>query len=839
MNNSKWDFRSAFSSKNILIPILQRDYVQGAKETVIAPFLDRLLESDCDLNYIYGYQEAGCFVPVDGQQRLITLWLLHLYVYCRKKNPETPFKVELKFQSREFASDFCSNLHENLRGLLLTPCDDITKEIQDQSWFISSWRKNKTVANMLKTLGYLHKKINDDNIDKIYRRFFESSCPVTFSFLEMGAENGLDDDIYIKMNGRGRPLSVFENLKSFMDKKVEKIQIPIDWKSSDWKGYMDNKWTDLFWENRNLTQEHPEEIDDEQIHMFCNLLILFHLKDPTSLFDVLSNTDFKEELIEYLDLGEGSFSDEQIFNRIIIKLSEGSMLPLVWLDRLKMMPDEFFDFAFNSLNKLSDRYEDINKSGLYFRGENDLITIYELSMTESSFDRTLPLLYSAISFRDGSKTSRYDWLRVTRNLIVDLARQDDEEKIETKIKILSNVINCIDYFSKKVQYKNIFDFLSEKTDSKERLKKVFREQQVDEEERKANSEMRPFHKEFARLENLEFFSGRISIIFKLLPEGGLNYECLHSTVDLLLNIFHGGKNGVTELFDCKNDYYLRRVLMSYEPYWFGFKEKENWTFCENQTEWRRYILDNKDNLDNENNLQAFISFVKEFAPKNLSEDELFDSIKEKVESISRNYLTDISKSDENTFRYYFIHHPEMWNFMVNKRAIRGKEPFNVFVRLKSQKGPGSDNRDLRAYALYLDYIKEPDLKDKYNGWNHGCDGRNAGFFFNRNLKSSGNKDYSIIIYVSFKGVDSENCYGIEVLLGQRDKQRQSDEQMGSCHSLFKKVKYHSNLFKKLNFVLNREIFSNSNLSRSEIINTINSWLSENWETQIPKLLRNM
>ena len=34
----------------------------------------------------------------------------------------------------------------------------------------------------------------------------------------------LDDDIYIKMNGRGRTLSTFENLKSWMDEQISRIK---------------------------------------------------------------------------------------------------------------------------------------------------------------------------------------------------------------------------------------------------------------------------------------------------------------------------------------------------------------------------------------------------------------------------------------------------------------------------------------------------------------------------------------------------------------------------------------------------------------------------------------
>ena len=49
------NFIESFNSKTILIPLLQRDYVQGGREDVIVPFLDSLLKTNQDLNYIYGY----------------------------------------------------------------------------------------------------------------------------------------------------------------------------------------------------------------------------------------------------------------------------------------------------------------------------------------------------------------------------------------------------------------------------------------------------------------------------------------------------------------------------------------------------------------------------------------------------------------------------------------------------------------------------------------------------------------------------------------------------------------------------------------------------------------
>ena len=72
------NYIKTFKDKIIRIPMLQRDYVQGGKESIISPFIDSLLDvgHTSDLNYIYGYTEQGYFVPVDGQQRLTTLWLL-------------------------------------------------------------------------------------------------------------------------------------------------------------------------------------------------------------------------------------------------------------------------------------------------------------------------------------------------------------------------------------------------------------------------------------------------------------------------------------------------------------------------------------------------------------------------------------------------------------------------------------------------------------------------------------------------------------------------------------------------------------------------------------------
>ena len=78
----------------IIIPIIQRDYAQGRTNTnvnrVRKNFLDALYKAvtakSIILDFVYGdIDENGILTPLDGQQRLTTLFLLHWYAAKTKK----------------------------------------------------------------------------------------------------------------------------------------------------------------------------------------------------------------------------------------------------------------------------------------------------------------------------------------------------------------------------------------------------------------------------------------------------------------------------------------------------------------------------------------------------------------------------------------------------------------------------------------------------------------------------------------------------------------------------------------------------------------------------------
>ena len=98
MENNTSNLKDILSNKKlkISIPIIQRDYAQGRMDSkssnIRNKFLDEIfnrLDNDENLflDFVYGNIEGDKFIPIDGQQRLTTLFLLHLY-FAKKENKE-------------------------------------------------------------------------------------------------------------------------------------------------------------------------------------------------------------------------------------------------------------------------------------------------------------------------------------------------------------------------------------------------------------------------------------------------------------------------------------------------------------------------------------------------------------------------------------------------------------------------------------------------------------------------------------------------------------------------------------------------------------------------------
>lgn len=314
-------FWSLLTSKKIVIPIIQRDYAQGriGKEYLRERFLDQLfaaLQGDAKplvLDFVYGSVEDDTFYPLDGQQRLTTLWLLHWFLaLCagtlnEDKATLQRFSYETRVSSRTFCQKLCG-INEKYKP----KNHGIRFFIRNQRWYCSIYDQDPTIQSMLRMLEGTDIKDSSetdiiDGIEEYYLKWTkgralellerlkdEENAPVKFYLLNMEDKNmPLTDDLYIKMNARGKVLTDFENFKADLLKYKQNDReylIPENDASKEdgVSVLMDTRWTDLFWHFRSA-----EDRIDEIYMSFLNRFFLNWR---------IANTSFKPEKIAIEDL---------------------------------------------------------------------------------------------------------------------------------------------------------------------------------------------------------------------------------------------------------------------------------------------------------------------------------------------------------------------------------------------------------------------------------------------------------------------------------------------------------------------------------------------------------
>lgn len=222
----------------VQIPVIQRDYAQGRADQHIVrdDFLKSLHDALClpeddpllplDLDFVYGSVVNGSFQPLDGQQRLTTLFLLHWYLAWVDGFSEdfrarivtaglSRFSYEVRPSSRDFINAFASYVPD----VSAADCQDIVSMITDQPWYFRSWRFDPTIRSALSMLDRMHEVFQ--KTFGLYVRLIDEAAPaITFQLLDL-EQFDLSDDLYIKMNARGKPLTSFETFKARFERHLE------------------------------------------------------------------------------------------------------------------------------------------------------------------------------------------------------------------------------------------------------------------------------------------------------------------------------------------------------------------------------------------------------------------------------------------------------------------------------------------------------------------------------------------------------------------------------------------------------------------------------------------
>ncbi|NLV29322.1 MAG: DUF262 domain-containing protein, partial [Erysipelotrichaceae bacterium] len=251
MMRSFWSLLNEF---HVVIPIVQRDYAQGRNTARVKVIRENLLNSLCGalkaaqeplvLDFVYGYtrdkDDKQIFFPHDGQQRLTTLYLLHWYLTAREGRlaEVTETLAKFTYEVRHSSRIFCKQLAQYCPNQFNRP---VKESIINQPWFFTAWINDPTIQAMLTMLNAIQQKVAAFDLPPVWDQLSSDHSPIMFHLLSMN-NLGLPDDLYIKMNARGKELTDFEYFKVRFSEILDQDQAMI------FNQKIDQIWSDMFWD---------------------------------------------------------------------------------------------------------------------------------------------------------------------------------------------------------------------------------------------------------------------------------------------------------------------------------------------------------------------------------------------------------------------------------------------------------------------------------------------------------------------------------------------------------------------------------------------------------------
>ena len=438
--------------QRVEVPKIQRDYAQGreSEKDVRDEFLDALHTAlnlsatdeslPLNLDFIYGSvdgDEVTRFLPLDGQQRLTTLFLLHWYLSWRddcfeefrqvfSSEGSSLFYYSVRPSGTEFFNELVRFEPEGTPETVVSVC----AMLMDQPWYFRYWRLDPTIQSSLIMLDAIHLRFKDSK--GLFARLTNVEQPaITFQLLDL--ENfGLSDDLYIKMNARGKPLTSFETFKARFEKELEvlfdnetyrageqEFSVP---KFFSWR--MDTQWADFFWP---YCDPDSNVFDEAVMNLFRAVLMITRCPEKDSYIDDISLLRSKWRKNTYSFFHQRDWLDRQFSEALILLLEAWSG------------GDDEFE------HQLPDtRYFD----------EFDVFSKVVEEPTSLDFDELVQLtayVYFLRENRDDLNPEDFqEWMRIVLNLSINTVYNrpsDVQRSFDGLLNLVPNMTNVLEYFA--------------------------------------------------------------------------------------------------------------------------------------------------------------------------------------------------------------------------------------------------------------------------------------------------------------------------------------------------------------------------------------------------------
>jgi len=323
----KLSFKELMEKYVVVIPMLQRDYAYGRIEEAekrdgFLRNIKRYLAAPVphELDFVYGTVDRKNILELlDGQQRITTLFLLHWYLslitdssgenhfsdfrnMMLLPNGEPRFTYKTRFSSTDFCNAIVSlkfkdvDYIQKYEELVNEGKSSISETIKKEKWFLPHWNYDPTINGMLTMLDSIGEHFSPSECEGYYKKLTDKG-QLVFNFLNLD-DFKLTNELYIKMNSRGRALTRFENVKSKILKLYDEASkaVPEKYNAkltevnasfgtgitySSLRDYvslmMDTKWTDIFWNEWVSDPNHEENPDvDNMMLSFISVLAIFN-----------------------------------------------------------------------------------------------------------------------------------------------------------------------------------------------------------------------------------------------------------------------------------------------------------------------------------------------------------------------------------------------------------------------------------------------------------------------------------------------------------------------------------------------------------------------------------
>ncbi|WP_433836135.1 DUF262 domain-containing protein [Flavobacterium anhuiense] len=562
-------------------------------------------------------------IPLDGQQRLTTLFLIHWYIFSQlKMRDELKKLLRFRYKTRKSSENFIQILCNTNK---IQFKDDLKEEIINLENFSNTWLDDATVVSMLNVLQEIHsfcKHYTESDFVLINERLTEEEI-IYFDFLNLKDFN-LSDDLYVKMNARGKQLTDFENFKAWLFSKIENK----NWYDKDlWEQDVlkfDIEWNDIFWNAKNTT---TFEIDDVYLNYFKlsflgDFIVNIEIKEDSRLLKNINENFKNTEIIEILISDTTDFDFEKFFTNDDFKNNLGVYFSFLKLCQVESNGDSNIEVLDEILNQTFEYYfsenEKLSFSTFYFSDRQFKSTWWQKLYFFAIQRYVLKVNKKITDFAENDKINLKNYNRVISNLIFN-ASVDSPDDFKNYLNSISQlVVTLRTEDSIYTQYELI-------------SKTNFVIYQKNEEILKCQliNDNKDWEEKFILAEHHPYFYGQIRFLIELAKNNILDFEILYQKMAPLFYF---------DILSHPNSI-MQRALLTFGNY-FIKKSSYKVSLCKNNfgtvrernENWRQFFTDEsrKENLSkllfhsdyDHNNIEASLNKIIE----NYTESENLENL---------------------------------------------------------------------------------------------------------------------------------------------------------------------------------------------------------------------